>query len=263
MNCETVQPLIGPYRDGALSPPQRQGVGAHLQHCAAGAGLHAAETRLAHLIGEGYEMTAPDGLAQRIKAALDDEDSRANQEVSASVAPTAAAPPSQRRSGIPTWAQAAALVFACAVSAVGGWQAAAIHQRADQVQRDVLQAHVRSLLQDNPLQVASSDSHTVRPWFAGRIDIAPGVRDLTGEGFPLIGGRLDYVGERRVGVVVYKRKQHWVNVYMWPAGDEPDTDATAAARNGYNMVSWTKGGIAHTAVSDLNLTELHQLQARL
>jgi anti-sigma factor RsiW len=131
------------------------------------------------------------------------------------------------------------------------------------LERDVVTAHVRSLLQESQTQVASSETHTVKPWFAGRLDFAPGVKDLANEGFPLAGARLDYIGERRVAALVYRRRLHVVNVFVWPAADAADSAPRELVYRGYNLLSWSKGGIAYWAISDLNMGELRQLQAQL
>ena len=131
------------------------------------------------------------------------------------------------------------------------------------LERDVLAAHVRSLLQDSPTQVASSEAHTVKPWFAGRLEFAPSVKDLAAEGFPLAGARLDYIGERRVAALVYRRRLHVVNVFVWPAADAADSTPRALTLRGYNLLTWSRGGIAYWAISDLNMAELQRLQALL
>src|SRR5262249_39585504 len=138
--------------------------------------------------------------------------------------------------------------------------------RVDQaalLERDVFAAHVRSLLQDSPTQVASSDSHTVKPWFAGRLEYAPAVKDLAAEGFPLAGARLDYVGERRVAALAYRRRLHVISVFVWPSNDAADSAPHAVAYRGYNLLTWSRGGTAYWAISDLNMNELRQLQALL
>jgi anti-sigma factor RsiW len=119
---------------------------------------------------------------------------------------------------------------------------------------------VRALLQDNPLQVASSDSHTVAPWFAGRVELAPTVKDLTAEGLPLVGGRLDLIGGQRVAVAVYRRNAHWINVYMWRADSPLGIAAGAAKRSGYNILTWQRDGVVYSAVSDINIAELSALE---
>lgn len=254
MSCDKFRALLGPFRDGELSGVERRVVADHVRTCVACSGILDAETSLGADLAKGGAFTLPVGLEARVLAALDGEDARVRVETGMR--------PRQARFAIASpWAQAAAVAFACLLSAGGGWQAAHLNTGASSLAHDVLQAHVRALLQDNPVQVASSDSHTVRPWFAGKIEVAPNVRDLTAEGFPLVGGRLDYVGDTRVGVIVYKRHAHWVNVYMWPSLGAPDSSPVASERRGYNLVSWTRGGITHWAVSDLNLTELRQLQA--
>jgi anti-sigma factor RsiW len=128
--------------------------------------------------------------------------------------------------------------------------------------RDVLAAHVRALMQDNAVQIASLDTHTVKPWFAGRLEFAPAVKDLSAEGFALAGGRLDYVGGRRVAALVYRRRLHQVSVFVWPADGDAVTPS-AARLDGYNLVSWQRGGMTFWAVSDLNEGELRELQSLL
>ena len=132
------------------------------------------------------------------------------------------------------------------------------HTRLD---GDIVSAHVRSLLQESPIQIASSDSHTVKPWFNGRIDFAPDFKDLAAEGFPLLGGRLDYIGERRVGAIVYRRRLHVVNVFMWPAPTAEAKPPRMETAKGYNLLSWSRNGVTYWAVSDLNSGELSQLQS--
>ena len=153
------------------------------------------------------------------------------------------------------------LAFACALTAVATAVLFSSSERNTLLEREVVSAHVRSLLQDSPFQVASSDTHTVKPWFSGRIDFSPAVKDLTAEGFPLLGGRIDYIGERRVAALVYRRRQHAVNVFLWPSTGtgEPGHDAL----KGYNLLAWNSGGMTYWAISDLNGEELQQLQALL
>jgi anti-sigma factor RsiW len=155
------------------------------------------------------------------------------------------------------------MLLACAVTAAA--TALVISRVADtaMLKRDVAAAHVRSLLQDSPTQIASSEMHVVKPWFAGRIDFAPAVKDLAAEGFPLAGARLDYIGERRVAALVYRRRLHVISVFLWPAPNGTDSAPHEMAHRGYNLVAWSKGGIAYWAISDLNMDELRQLQGQL
>ena len=157
----------------------------------------------------------------------------------------------------------AATAAACLVTALITWGTVARWNAGEIVEREIVSAHVRSLLQETPIQVASSDAHTVKPWFNGRVDFAPDVKDLTAEGFPLIGGRLDYIGERRVSAIVYRRRQHVVNVFMWPAGQSTSPAPRPVVQRGYNLQSWSRSGVTYWAISDLNAGELSQLQSLL
>ncbi len=127
------------------------------------------------------------------------------------------------------------------------------------VAQGVLSDHIRSLMGDHLLDVPSTDQHTVKPWFNGRLDFSPNVKDFTAEGFPLVGGRLDYLMNRTVAALVYRRRQHVINLFTWPSGSSAVAE-DHFSRNGYNVVRWTQGGMTYWAVSDLNLKELEQFR---
>jgi anti-sigma factor RsiW len=112
--------------------------------------------------------------------------------------------------------------------------------------------------------VASSDQHTVKPWFNGKLDFSPPVTDLTAQGYPLTGGRLDYLDNRPVAALVYRHRQHLINLYVWPAADDRDRDSAIRnlSRQGYNLLQWKRAGMMFVAVSDLAATELAEF-ARL
>lgn len=255
MLCERARPLLGPYRDRELGENERRELEAHLAICGPCREVLAGESRTALALRTFARFEAPPELVRRIGADLD----RAGE------APL----PALRKpvNGLPflgvrarRLAAAAAVVLACVLSALAGWWAADRPSRIDIVEHDVVTAHLRSLLQDRQVEVASSDQHTVRPWFAGRAEFAPPVRSFAGEGFPLLGGRVDYVAGRRVAAIVYKRRLHVVNVFMWPDPASPrDAPARTVSRNGYNIVSLRKSGVRYWLVSDLNVEELGQL----
>ncbi|MFO1210891.1 MAG: zf-HC2 domain-containing protein [Amaricoccus sp.] len=122
---------------------------------------------------------------------------------------------------------------------------------------ELVASHVRSLLADHLTDVASSDHHTVKPWFAGKVDFSPPVVDLADRGFPLIGGRVDYVGGRVVAVLIYRRNGHLINLFVWP---ETSPSHAAVEREGYSMLNWWQAGLTFWAVSDLNPVELAEFR---
>jgi anti-sigma factor RsiW len=153
----------------------------------------------------------------------------------------------------PSWRHGWMLAASFATVALVSWNVAIFtfaSARGDDVAREVVAAHVRSLMAPGHLNdVESTDQHTVKPWFAGRLDFAPPVRDLTASGFPLAGGRLDYIDGRPVAALTYKRRLHTVNLFVWPVS-ESDTPPASTSVNGYSVASWTRDSMRYWAVSD-------------
>jgi anti-sigma factor RsiW len=127
----------------------------------------------------------------------------------------------------------------------------------DQLLNEAVAGHVRSLMVEHLMDVASSDQHTVKPWFDGKLDFAPDVKDFAAAGFPLVGGRLDYLNGRAVAALVYKHNKHFINVFVWPATGDQKTETTNL--RGYAIINATAHGLRYCFVSDLNAKELGDL----
>jgi anti-sigma factor RsiW len=239
MNCTEIQELLHGYFDDELDLVHSLEVERHLEGCTTCAGTLAAQERLRSAFRRPalYRRASAD-LAERIHRSIE----------------SANRPASMSR---PRWRGVAGLAASLAVAAFVGWMLG--HWRPasapeDQLALAVLTSHVRSLQPSHLLDVRSSDQHQVKPWFRGLVDFSPSVVDLSSQGYSLEGGRLDYLFNRNVIALVYKRRQHVINLFIWPS-DSPFTEQVLE-RQGYHIIGWMQGGLNYWAVSDLNQTEL-------
>ena len=237
------------YLDGELAPRDAREFEAHLKECRDCARLHDARVSLGAAIrAEVPAFRAPDELRTRIRAALR----------------SAAGIPVTRRTMSPLGWRSLALAASLALVALGSWQVASNRAAGAALSDQVLMSHVRSLMPGHLTDVVSSDQHTVKPWFNGKLDFSPSVYDFAGRGYPLIGGRLDYLGGRPVAALVYGRRQHLINVFLWPVTRQgPADDRAAATRQGYHLLHWTTRDYEYWVVSDLGTAELSQFAGLL
>jgi anti-sigma factor RsiW len=256
MRCEEVQDLASAWLDGELSEPRAGAVAEHEAHCEA---CRAYISELRFLVEQMKRLgrePAPLGLEERIRTTLAEE--RRSGDPGHRVLPFAASP---RWHGFVQ--QFASMAAVCLLSVFGTWSVMHGSNSVPETEHDVVAAHVRSLLQNSTIQVVSSDSHTVRPWFNGKVEFAPPVKDLTTEGFPLYGGRLDYVDGHRVATLVYHHGPHTISVFVWPEASPSLTPPLLTQMDGLNVLSWTKDGMVWWAVSDMEMSEMKELRSLL
>ena len=258
MNCAQVRELLNAYIDGELPPDEAMAVSEHLTTCTECARIYEELLATVRTLREGLvKYRAPDLLRARVRSALREEER-----------PTvaSAAPRVRRGLRVPWRSLAAAAILVVASSGITYVAARERPAAESAVSEEVLTSHIRSLMPAHLTDVASNDQHNVKPWFNGRLDFSPSVPRLEDAGFPLLGGRLDYVRGRPVAVVVYGRRQHVINHFSWPTGGSDatgDVTRTLATSHGYNLLHWRSGGVEHWVVSDLNATELGQFATLL
>jgi anti-sigma factor RsiW len=233
--------LLHAYVDGEVDLVRSVEIEKHMEGCQACAGAVENLRVLASAMRSGgLYYQAPASLGLRLEKVLQ----RAGR---------SEAPP--RRFGWQLIAVAASLLLA--VYFVARMIPGIPHDASNNlVAQETLDSHLRSLMPGHLTDVQSTDQHTVKPWFNGKLDYSPPVTDFAQQGFPLTGGRLDSLDGRAVAVLVYQRRQHLINVYVWPAPGSADASVGASVRKGYNMLHWTRAAMNWWVVSDLNLDEL-------
>lgn len=244
MSCPNEHELTA-YLDGELDLTSALAFERHLEECPSCQGTLEAQRALREAIGSA-------GLRYRPTPA---QTRRLRQAVTAEA-------PSRRLS----WPQLQAIA-ALLLVAVASWSLGRVWppRSTPDLSEQVVSSHVRSLLAGHPADVISTDQHTVKPWFTGKLDYSPLVVDLAAQGFPLTGGRLDYLGSHPVAALVYRADRHTINLFTWPAAYTPDgtgPEPVASSRQGFHLLHWTQGSMTYWAVSDAGEERLRQL-ARL
>jgi anti-sigma factor RsiW len=249
LSCQITQKFIHAYVDGELDLARSVDVEQHMEECQACANAYHSQTVLRSALKDrSLYHSAPARLEKRIRSSLRRE---AKSEVG------------RRWFGwrwLPVGAMALILLLGFVI-----WRVAPGLRPAgdDLLAQEMVSNHVRSLqLESHRTDVISSDQHTVKPWFDGKLDFAPPVKDFSTQGFPLLGGRLEYLNNRAVAALIYQRQKHFINLYIWPADQSNATSEVATKRQGYNLLHWTNSGMNYWAISDLNGVELHEF-ARL
>ena len=236
MTCDEAEILIHALIDGELDAGNTRAVEDHVAGCPRCAAQVEAYREMSKMIaGADVRYKAPLELRRRIEASL----------------PQTRAP--SRRAVLRGFAMGSA------VSALAATGLVAIVLRSDdeaRIQSEVVSAHLRSLQAGHLTDVISTDQHTVKPWFNGRLDVAPPVVDLTAQGFTLIGGRLDYVDARPIGAVVYRRRAHVINLFVAQTASTERRAAKTETLQGFNIRRWSDRGLNYWAVSDLAADEL-------
>ena len=240
MSCSEFQKFLDAYLDGELDLVRQVEIEDHLRTCGACSRIHQAQLALrTALKSDELYFRAPAHLERKVRMAARPAEGT-------------------RRPRMPAWigpALAAAAVVALAVFIA---PMLSRPSRTERIAQDVVSAHIRSLMPGHLTDVSSSEHHTVKPWFAGKLDFSPPVADLSAEGFELVGGRLDYAADRPVAALVYRKGGHLINLFVWPSESTRESAEAAEVRQGYDLLFWTRGKTDFWAISDLNATELRQ-----
>ena len=248
MTCDAAQRFLDSYVDRELDAVNSLNIEQHLSDCANCARRVSQLEALRKVIAtEAPRYSAPDALRTRVKADLRGPASQARA----------------RSIGKFAW-KWGAIAASLLVATLTVWQMR-LHSKGDEqnlLAAEIVSSHVRSLMADHLVDEPSSDQHAVKPWFAGKLDFSPSVKNLDGEGFLLSGGRLDYMNGRPVAAIVYRRREHVINVFVWPSSQAAAGPHNAMAIKGFNILNWRSGGLGYWAISDLNDREL-ELFSRL
>ncbi|HMK14171.1 MAG TPA: anti-sigma factor [Burkholderiales bacterium] len=248
MNCNETRNLMHGYLDKEIDLVRAVEIEKHLEGCAACKALYDRENITQSLIRErASHYVAPQWLEARIRAALPKQRKKA----------VVFGQPSLGWLGF-----AASMAFAVVIT----WGVALHFNAASEdelLTEEIVSGHVRSLMANHLADIDSSDKHTVKPWFNGKLDFSPEVHDLTTQDFPLVGGRLDYINDRPVAALVYKHRKHYINLFIWPEESRAKSLVRTKTKQGYNLIHWKNSGMVFWAVSDLQENELMQFVSLL
>lgn len=241
MNCEQAKPLIALYADGEMDAAQSLELERHVHDCPACAKeLRNLQSLKKAVRQEAVYFPAPAALRSNLLAEL-----RAD----------VGAPPARSFWSL-NWLTTAMSGLATVCLALLVLVSVTRPSAQDELSQELVSSHIRSLMASHVMDVVSTDQHTVKPWFDGKLDFAPPVKDLAAQGFPLIGGRLDYIHDRAVAALIFQRHKHVINLFIWPGTARDASPATMTPRQGYNLVHWSQANMTCWAVSDLNTMEL-------
>jgi len=243
VNCRETEELLHAYLDGELDVVSDVALTHHLDECPACAqAYHSQQALRAALRTSALAFSPPEHVQQRIRSAV----RRASR--------------TDTRARVWAWpwlrVSAAFAAGVLLMWGVGSFRPGSAPD--DRLTREVIAGHVRSLMATHLTDVTSSDQHTVKPWFEGKLPFAPPVQDWAAQGFPLVGGRLDYLGNRPVAALVYQRRQHIINLFLWPATSDTAHEETRRTRHGYNLIHGTTTDMTYWVVSNLNMDELQE-----
>src|SRR6266481_2880627 len=264
MNCEETTKLMDGYLDGELDAITNQAIEQHLRECHNCDQAYKTQRSLIRAIGNATPYyKAPSELRERIQSSLRKElaeQSNGSGSIPVDARPLIAKEQAESRSILfgTSWnwlALAAAIVFAAVIV----WNVLPRLQRpgTDQfLATQLIAGHVRSLMANHLTDVASSDQHTVKPWLDTKLDFAPPVADLSNKGFPLVGGRLDYLDNRPVAALIYQRRKHFINLFVWPVESNAAKGTETISRQGYQLLHWVNSDFNYWAVSDVSVGDL-------
>ncbi len=248
MNCEESSGLIEALSDGELDASGAARLAAHLAECEQ---CRLAQQRLAGLKNaikaQSLQYVAPPHLRANIRAALQQESAKRKKPFK-----------------LPQFSWA----WLGAGLAGGGTLAFALMlslyvtrpSELDLLEQDIVSGHARSLMVNHLADVASTDQHTVKPWFSDKLDFAPNVVDFSAQGYPLVGGRLDYIAQHNVAALVYRHRLHTLNLFEWPQRGGAAVAPVSVTREGYQLMHWTQSGMNYWLISDMNAQDLDEFK---
>jgi anti-sigma factor RsiW len=244
MNCVRASELLHGYLDNELEVMHVEEIQTHLGACVSCGKQHAQELKLRALLqARAPRYAAPAHLRTRILTGVRS---------------------AERGRRVREWVPMGWLQFGGSLAATVLLTSAITYYsllwpNSERVVDEVVAAHVRSMITNRLTDVESSDQHTVKPWFNGKVDFSPPVKDLVAQGFPLVGGRLDYVDGRPIAALLYRHRQHWISVFMWPDQSGKDSAPRGFSKRGYDITQWSAEGLRFYVVSDIVSPELGQL----